>query len=125
MFFRFSFFTHVKLVGYILYLLDDGIEAAASGSGGDADGVAVEMDGDDAALVALLDLVGDVEDHGAVHAVVELHLDFEVVAHGRLLYLMVGLAGAGDVEGVAARPHTASTSSARCLRTRHGCTNNC
>lgn len=112
MFFRFSFFTHVKLVGYILYLLDDGIKAAASGSGGDADGVAVEVDGDDAAFVALLDLVGDVEDHGAVHAVVELHLDFEVVAHGRLLYLMVGLAGAGDVEGVAARESERHGSSA-------------
>ena len=57
----------------VLEVFDYSVEGRASRARGNRDGVHVKFDCDDTALVASAHLVGNVEDEGGVHAVVELH----------------------------------------------------
>ena len=86
----------------VLEVLDHGVEAGAAGAAGYRNGVHIQFHRDDAALVALAHLLGDVEDEGGVHAVVELHRQVHIVAVGvidlRLGRDLVGLQAA-DAEG--------------------------
>lgn len=87
-------------MGLFFVVLDYGIEAGAAAAAGDADGINIQVDGEYAAFVAFLDLVGDVEDQGGVETVVEGHLDFHVVLYLGAHHLLVAGAGAGDSVGV-------------------------
>ena len=63
----------------VLEVLHDGIEARATLTGGDGNGVHVELDGQNTTLIALAHLIGDIEDEGGVHTVVELHVDIYIM----------------------------------------------
>ena len=94
---------HFELVGTaVLVVFDHGVETGAAGAAGDRNGVHIQFHRDDTALVALAHLLGDVEDEGGVHAVVELHRQVHIVAVGvidlRLGRDLVGLQAA-DAEG--------------------------
>ena len=88
-------------------VLHYGVEAGAAGAGGDGDGVEIKLHGDDAATVAMAHLVGDVEDEGGVHTVVELHVDVHEVA-----VLVRHLVGTADVVGTVTRQSEGHESSA-------------
>ena len=86
----------------VFEVLHDSIEGGASAARGDTYGVHVQFDGNDSPLVAAAHLVGDVEDEGGVHAVVEQHSHIKEVPVGihyiRLALDTVGVLTA-DAEG--------------------------
>ena len=74
------YFLHLNDMYLLIVVIHHGIEGRTAGAVGDGDGVHVEVNGDDAAPEAAGYLLGDVEDEGAVRAVVELHVDIQQMA---------------------------------------------
>ena len=78
-FWLFVFLQVDDMCAAVLYVPHHGIEPRTARSAWHGDRVHVEFHGDDAAFIALADLLCHVEDKGGVHAVVELHLHVKVV----------------------------------------------
>ena len=94
-------------MGHLLVVFHHGVESRASRASWYGYGVHVYLYGDDAALVSLAHLLGDVEDEGGVETVVEDHLQVHVVllAVAQLAAVFepsAGVAGNAECEHAAA-----------------------